>query len=134
MSKWFTSRNGVIVLSLLSLLFFIGRGFYDWRFEFVKQDPAGSSVLPTVIFYLVIIGLWVWGLLGAQRNSRGWLIALIVMSVLLNVLGAILTVTVFCPPGCEGWPTWQFWNGGEFVFGLLAAISAGLLLRQPASA
>jgi hypothetical protein len=134
MSKWFASRNGVIVLSLASLLFFIGRGFYDWRYEFPKQDPAGSSMLPTVVFYLVVIGLWVWGMIGAQRGSRGWLIALIVLSALLNVAGAVATFAIFCPPGCEGWPTWQFWNGGELVFGLLAAISAGLHLRQLAGA
>jgi hypothetical protein len=134
MIKWFSTRSGVIILSAISLLLFIGRGFYDWRYEYPKQDPAGSSALPAAVFYLAIIGLWLWGLLGAQQGSRGWLIALIVLSALLNVVGAIATFTIFCPPGCEGWPTWQFWNWGEFVFGLLAAISAALHWRQPASA
>lgn len=123
-------RRAVIPISILALLVFLGRAFYDFRFEAPNQGTDNQAFLYMVIAYLVCIGLWVWAILGAQNQNRVGLIGLIVLNLLLNVVLGILTLVIFCPPGCEGWPTWQFWNTAQIVLGVLAVVVAGMSLRQ----
>ena len=124
-------RRAIIPVSILSLLAFLGRAFYDFRFEAPNQNMDNQAMLTMAIAYLVFIGVWVWAILGAQNQSRAGLIALIILNLLLNVVFGILTLVIFCPPGCEGWPTWQFWNTAQIVLGLLVVIVAGWTLFQP---
>jgi hypothetical protein len=130
MARWLISRNGVFVVSLLAMLLFIGRDFYDFRFESPKQDPRGDTMLLNVAVFLVLLAAWEWALAAARDGRRAALVTLIILSLLLNVVLSLLTFFVLCPPGCEGWPTWQFWNWGQLIVGLLAAIVAGLNLRS----
>lgn len=130
MSNWLISRQGVFWISLAALLLFVGRTFYDYRFEALKQDPEGSSMLLSAVVNLVFLGGWMWALAAGRDGSRPALITLIVLNLLLNVVLGVATFFVFCPPGCEGWPTWQFWNWGQLIGGLAAVIAAGLLFRK----
>src|SRR5512138_3880390 len=99
--KWIGSTAGVVVLSALGLLLFLGRVFADIRWEFPKQDPSGASMPVVYGMYLVFVALWLWGLLAAQQGSRAAVIALMVLSGLLLVVMAVITAVIFCPPGCE---------------------------------
>lgn len=132
MTKWLVSLNGALTFSTLALLTFLGRGFLDWRFEYPIQDPTGSWATPGALFYMVLAGVWVWGLIAAARNSRTGLVTCLILALLLDVAMALATYFIFCPPwtGCEGWPDAWPWNWANLISGLLAAITAGLHLRQ----
>src|SRR5574341_142837 len=130
MKNWMASRQAVIWLSALSLLLFLGRAFYDWRYEMPLSDPEGQSTLIVTLLFLGFTGVWVWGLLGAQQGSRGWVIGLIALNLLLGVTFALVTYFVFCPPGCvPPIPYIWVWNWSELAAGLLAILAAGLHLR-----
>ncbi len=130
MVKWFSSRSSVMVLSTVALLFFLGRAFYDWRWEYPKQDPQGNSTLLAALAYLAFVAAWLLGLLAAQQGRRGGLIGLIALALVLDTVFGIATFFILCPPGCEGFQHWQLWNWGQTVSGVVAAASAGLHLRE----
>lgn len=132
MRNWFTSLNGAITLSLIALLTFLGRGFMDWRYEYPLQDPSGAFDLPGALIYMALAGGWIWGLLSAASGSRRGLIAIVAFALVLDVLLALATYFIFCPPwtGCEGWPNAWLWNWANFVTGLLAVIAGVVQLRQ----
>jgi len=128
--KWISSRSGFIVLSALALLLFLGRAFADVRWEFPKQDPSGEWMPAMYAAYLIIIAIWMWGLLAAQQGSRAVTITLMAFSALFLVVMAIVTATIFCPPGCEAFPLGWFWNWTGLAGGLLAILAGWLHLRQ----
>jgi hypothetical protein len=132
MKNWFSSLNGAITLSVFAFLTFLGRAFMDWRFEYSAQDPTGSWAAGGAVVYMVLAGIWVWGLLAAVRGSRGGLITTLVMAALLNVLIALATYFFFCPPwtGCVAWPSAWWWNWSNLITGLLALFSTSLHLGQ----
>lgn len=132
MRNWFTSLNGAITLSVFAFLTFLGRAFMDWRFEYSAQDPTGSWAAAGAVVYMVLAGIWVWGLLAAVRESRRGLVTLLTLALLLDVLMALATYFFFCPPwtGCVGWPSAWWWNWSNLIAGLLSALSIGLHLGQ----
>jgi hypothetical protein len=132
MKNWLSSLNGAITLSVLAFLTFLGRAFMDWRFEYSIQDPSGSWATGGALVYMALSGLWVWGLLAAARGSRRGLITILTLAVLLNILMALATYFIFCPPwtGCVAWPTAWWWNWSNLITGVLAALSISLHLRQ----
>jgi len=122
-------RRAIIPVSILSLLAFLGRAFYDFRFEAPKQSD-NQMMLYTAIAYLVFVGVWVWAILGAQNQRRAALIALIILNVLLNVVFGIATLIIFCPPGCVPFPMGYFWNTAQLVLGVLSVILIGWSMAQ----
>lgn len=133
MKKWITSLNGMITLSVLALLAFLGRAFMDWRYEYPKQDPSGAFDIPGVLVYMALTGIWVWALLAAARGSRRGLTGLLLLALLLDVALALATYFLFCPPwtDCEVWPNAWLLNWTNLVTGVLAVAAATLQLRRP---
>jgi hypothetical protein len=131
MRNWITSLSGAITLSTIALLFFLGRGFMDWRYEYPIQDPAGAWDIPGALIYMALTGVWIWGLLAASKGSRRGLITLLIFALVLDVLLALATYFIFCPPwtGCEGWPNAWLWNWTQLIAGLISVIVLGLQLR-----
>ena len=132
MRDWLMSRNGAVTLSVIALLTFLGRAFMDWRYEYPAQDPAGTWNIPGVLIYLALAGAWVWALLAAARGSRRGLIACLVAALVLDVLFALATFFLLCPPwsGCQAWPTAWLWNWLDLIFGAVAAVALVFQLRQ----
>ncbi len=131
MMAWFQSRRAAVALSVLALLSFLGRGFMDWRYEYPLQDPSGNWSTIGALVYLALAGGWIWAILAADKNRRrGWRAALI-FAVLLNVLMALATYFIFCPPwtGCQGWPNAWPWNWSNLITGLLAAVAAAYQVK-----
>ena len=124
------------MLSVIALLTFLGRLFLDWRYEANLMGAAGSiQEVVNVLLFLAFAGGWIWSMLAAVRGSRRGLIASLVLAVLLDVTLALVTYTVFCPPGCRGFPNLWPWNWAQLISGLLAVIALVFQLRQknPAS-
>ncbi|MEK6255846.1 MAG: hypothetical protein N2C13_00835 [Chloroflexota bacterium] len=136
MKTWFTSKKGAVTLSLIALLSFLGRAFMDWRYEYSLQDPSGDWDTFGSLTYLILIGIWIWGLLAAAKgNRKGWINNLVFV-LLLNVAMALATYFIFCPPwtGCVGWPNAWPWNWSNLISGLLAAGAIFIQLRQTKTA
>lgn len=123
-------RRVLVPVSILSLLVFLGRAFYDFHFLYSRQVPNNQMLLYKVIAYLVSVGVWIRGILGTQNQSRAGLIALIVMNLLSNVAFGIATLVIFCPPGCVPFPMLYFWNTAQLVLGVLTIILAGWSMAQ----
>lgn len=132
MKKWFTSLNGTITLSILALLVFLGRTMLDWRYEFPAFDPTGSMDTSMALTFLVLVGIWLWGLVVTTRGNRRGLIAILAMVLLLDVVFALSTYFFLCPPwtGCVGWPNAWPWNWSQLLLGLLSAFAIVYQLRQ----
>jgi hypothetical protein len=132
MKTWFASLNGAITLSAIAFLTFLGRAFLDWRFEYLKQDPAGNWASPGALIYMVLAGGWVWSLLAATRSSRSGLVGNLIFALVLDVAMALTTYFIWCPPwsGCQGWPNAWPWNWANLISGLLAVVALVLQLRQ----
>lgn len=136
MKNWLTSLNGTIALSVVALLSFLGRAVMDWRYEYPRQDPTGSLDTMMALIYLALIGGWLWGLLAADRGSRGGLIVCLIAVLLLDVAFALATYVFFCPPwtGCVGWPNAWLWNWLNLISGLIAVVAIAFQIRQKRAA
>lgn len=132
MKNRLTSLNGTIALSVIALLTFLGRAFLDWRYQYPESDPAGNFDTSTALIYMLLIGIWLWGLLTASRGSRGGLITSLVAVLLLDVVFALVTYFIFCPPwtGCVGWPNAWPWNWSNLISGVVAAVALAFQLRR----
>lgn len=57
MKSWITSSNGSVALSVFALLTFLGRGFMDWRYEYLQQGPSGAFDIPGALVYMALTGI-----------------------------------------------------------------------------
>jgi hypothetical protein len=104
----------------------------DWRYEYPLQDPLGSFDTPLALTYMLLSGVWIWGLLAASRGSRRALMINLALALLLDVGLALATYFIFCPPaeGCVGWPNAWPWNWANLIWGLLASLAIWMQLRK----
>src|SRR3990170_3676261 len=117
MKAWFTSLNGAVALSLIALISFLGRTFLDWRYVYQEFLAGVGPVALTTVVYLAFFGGWFWALLAAARRSRTGL--------------GVGTLGSFCSSPCQpAWPLREIANWSTLLFGLLAAVSAAVHLRQ----
>lgn len=132
MIGWLTSRSSAITLTAIAFLTFLGRAFMDWRYEYPLQDPEGSWVFSGVLIYTLVAGGWLWSILAADRGSRRGLVGCLFWVLVLDVLLALATFFIFCPPwsDCEAWPNAYFWNWLNLISGIAAAAAIILQLRK----
>lgn len=133
MRNWFLSLHGVITLSVIAFLTFLGRLFLDWRYESHRMGAAGSiQEAINVLFFLAFAGGWVWAMLAAASGSRRGLIACLILALLLDVGFALATYLSWCPPAyCRGFPNLWPWTWAQMIAGLLAAIALVFRLSHP---
>jgi pyruvate/2-oxoacid:ferredoxin oxidoreductase beta subunit len=80
---------------------------------------------------MAVFGGWLWGLLAATRGSRRGLIIALGFDLLLWLGIAVGTLLAYCPSPCDtAWPLMEIANWANLLFGLLAAVAAGLHLRS----
>ncbi|HLF08602.1 MAG TPA: hypothetical protein VI789_04565 [Dehalococcoidia bacterium] len=131
MKAWFTSLNGAVALSLIALISFLGRTFLDWRYVYQEFLAGVGPVALTTVVYLAFFGGWFWALLAAARRSRTGLVAALLFSLVLPVGLGVGTLASFCSSPCQtAWPLMEIANWSNLLFGLLAAVSAAVHLRQ----
>jgi hypothetical protein len=127
MNKWFRSRNGALILSLLAAVSLLARSYYDIRFILVEEFSAlwsGMDALWIACFTL-IIGLNMAFLVGAARDRRGSWIGLLVFNLVTGLGSGAASLVVYLSNTFE-----LVVFSLCLVSGLLAASSVGLLLRQ----
>lgn len=80
MKNWFTSLNGAITLSALSLLSFIGYTLMEMRYYLEKWIPGDNAAAVEMFIVLLIVGGWIRALFAADGGRRGGFIALLALS------------------------------------------------------
>lgn len=131
MKNWFTSANGAIALSAISLVSFLGRTLLDAQYVFPEFASTPSLSAVTVGLYSILLGAWLWALLAGARGSRRGLIAVLVMTLLLCIGTALATLISFCPSPCKtAGGLMEIANWSNLATGLIAAVTMGLHLTQ----
>ncbi len=131
MKNWIISINGVITLSVIAMLIFLARTFFDFYYVYPEFN-LGLSVATFAIFInSVVFGGWIWSLMSAAKNNRRGLIAIFAFELFFLVIIALGTLIYFCPTPCgTAWPMGELLIWVSLVFGGLAALSTGVFLRQ----
>jgi ammonia channel protein AmtB len=131
MKQWFTSLNGAIVLSVLTLLTEMWRGFLDAMFVFPEvYGDEGLMNIAEVVFKL-LFAAWAWTLILAGRGSRGGLSAAFVINALVLIAVPVSWLLVYCPAACRADAgVFNLANTLNLVFGLLAAVALGIQIWQ----
>lgn len=124
MKNWFTSLNGAVTLSTLSLLSFIGYALMEMRYFLEKWIPGDNAAAVEMFVVLLIVGGWIQALFAATSSRRGGLTALLAFSV-FTALVAPYDVRFFPLP----WPE-QTMVIATFVFSVIAIAALVIQLRQ----
>ncbi len=127
MKTWFTSLNGAITLSLISLLIFLGRAFIDFYYVYGEFSIDLGVVTLAILLNMALFGGWIWGLLAAVKGSRRGLIAVLVFALFFLLTVAVGTLVAYCPSPCRtAWPLGEIANWVSLAVGLLAAVALGM--------
>jgi len=131
MRNWFTSFNGAITMSVISLLVFLGGTFFDFYFVYPEFNLGISVLTLIIIANMVLFGGWIWSLLSAVRGSRRGLTLVLVFNIFFLVVIAVGTLVSYCPSPCgTAWPIGEIANWTSLIFGLLASAAVGFYLRR----
>lgn len=124
MKNWFTSLNGAITLSALSLLSFIGYTLMEMRYYLEKWIPGDNAAAMEMFVVLLIVGGWIQALFVATSGKRGGLIALLVFNVVFALIAPYDFQFIPMP-----WPE-QTMVIATFVSSLIAIAALVLQLRK----
>ncbi|MBI3165896.1 MAG: hypothetical protein HYZ24_14530 [Chloroflexi bacterium] len=124
MKTWFTSLNGAVTLSTLSLLAFIGYALMEMRYYLAKWIPGDTAAAVELFVVLLIVGGWIRALFVTANGRRGGLIALLALSVVFALIAPYDFQFIPMP-----WPE-QTMVFATFVFSLIAIAALALRLRQ----
>lgn len=135
MKEWFFSLKGAVILSVLTLLSHVWRGFLDAMFVLpVDFGDEGALQLAAIIFTLLFAG---WGLAvwSAGRGSRRGLMAAFVINGLVLLAIPVGWLIAYCPAECRADAgVFNLANTLNLVLGLLTSVTLAVQLwpgRQP---
>ena len=123
MKRWFTSLNGTITLSALSLLSFIGYVFLMSRYFLAKWIPGDGAAAAETIGVILVVGGWMRALFAAASGRRGGLIALFAFSAVTTLIG------LYDLPHPGPWPSMMM-VVATFVFSVIAIGALVMQLRR----
>jgi hypothetical protein len=124
MKNWFTSLKGVILLSALALLSFIGYVLMEMRYFLGKWIPGNGAAMVETILILLIVGGWLRSLFVAADGQRGGLAALLVLCA-FTALIALYDIRYFPIPWSE-----ETMVIASCVFSVIAIAALVLQLRR----
>jgi hypothetical protein len=135
MMKRFFSLSGAVILSVLTLISHVWRGFLDAMFVMPVEYPQeGTLQLAALIFTALFVG-WALAIWSAERGSRRGLIATFVLNGLVLLAVPVGWLFFYCPADCQADAgIFNLANTLNLVLGLLAGISlAGQLWPRSAA-
>lgn len=133
MKEWFFSLSSAITLSVLALLSNVWRGFLDAMFVLPVDFGDEGTLQAAAIVFTLLFAAWAWALLAAWQGSRRGLMAAFAINALVLLAVPIGWLLFYCPAACRADAgVFNLANALNLLFGLLAAVSLGLQLRQNA--
>jgi hypothetical protein len=124
MKSWFTSLNGSVTLSAISLLAFVGYALMEMRYFLSNWIPGDTAAAVELLIVLLIVGGWIQALIVATNGGRGGLISLAAFGV-FTALIAPYDIRYFPLP----WPE-QTMVIVTFVFSVITLAALVMQLRQ----
>jgi hypothetical protein len=128
MKNWFTSLNGAVTLSALTLLTFIGYALMEMRYFLAKWIPGDTAAAVEMLVMLLIVGGWMRALIAATHDKRGGPIALMAFSI-FTALIMPYDIRYFPLP----WPE-QTMVIATFVVSAISIVALARQLRQTTAA
>jgi hypothetical protein len=130
MKTWLTSLNGVITLSMISLLVFLARTFFDFYYVYTEFNLSLGMTAAAILINTLLFSGWIWSQISAAKNNRRGLISIFVFNLFFLVVVAVGTLVSFCPSPCgTAWPMGEIFIWASLVFGMIAAFATGIYLR-----
>ena len=132
MKNWFTSLNGAVTLSFITLITELWRAFLDAMFVFPNDIGDETYMHLSAVIYTVLLAGWTWTIVSASRGSRRGLIAAFIINGLVWLVIPVSTLLFYCPIDCLAEAGWQFSlaNTLNLIFGLLAGAALGIQLLR----
>ena len=132
MKNWFTSLNGTVTLSIITLITELWRAFLDAMFVFPNDIGDETYMHLSAVIYTLLLAGWTWAIVSTSRGSRRGLIASFIINGLVWLIIPVSTLLFYCPVDCLAEAGWIFGlvNTLNLVFGFLAGIALGIQLRQ----
>ena len=122
MGNWLTSLNGVITLSIIAMLSFMGYAFLEALYFLNRWISGRVAAAVMTLFVIAILAVWIWGLLEAVGGSQRGLIAILVVSV-ITALITLYDIILYSPIP-YGWPLVQI---AVWVTFIASAIACGVI-------
>jgi hypothetical protein len=127
MKNWFTSLNGALTLSVITLLTEVWRGFLDAMFVIPIEFGNKETMQLAALIFTALFSAWTWSLIIASRGSRGGLIAAFLINGLVWLGIPLSWLFFYCPAACQAEAgIFNLANTLNLVFGLLAGITLGI--------
>lgn len=125
MKSWFTSLDGVVTISALAMLSFIGYTLMEMRYYLAKWIPGDGAAMIETIAILVIVGGWLRALAAARDGKGGlsWLLGFAIFDVLIGLYDMQYVLNTGMP-----WPEMSMVLV-TLVVGLIAAGVVGMYMR-----
>ena len=134
MKNWFTSLKSAILLSVITLLTEVWRGFLDAMFVLPVDFGNEAMMNIAALIFTLLFAFWTWTLILASRGSRGGLIAAFALNALVLFAVPVSWLFVYCPAACRvGAGIFNLANTLNLVLGILSGISLGFQIwgRNP---
>ena len=131
MKNWFTSLNGAITLTALTIFSEAWRGFLDAMFVIAAEFNTPSSMQAAAIIFAVLFGGWTWALALAWQGNQKALILTFSINLLVLFVIPVSWLFIYCPAACQAEAgIFNLANTLNLVLGVLAAISMSFQLRR----
>ena len=131
MKQWFTSLNGAIALSVLTLLTELWRGFLDAMYVFPEIFSDEGTMNFSAVVFTLLFAAWAWTLMLAERGSRRGLFGAFAINALVLIAVPFSWLLVYCPAACRAEAgIFNLANTFNLVFGVLAAVALGFQIWQ----
>jgi hypothetical protein len=134
MKNWFTSFKTAILLSVITLLTEVWRGFLDAMFVLPVDFGDETMLNIAALIFTLLFALWAWFLILAGQGSRRGLIAAFILNAIVLFGIPVSWLFVYCPSACQAEAgIFNLANTLNLVFGTLAGISLGIQIwrRNP---
>lgn len=133
MRTWLTSINGVITLSMISLLVFLGRTFFDFYYVYTEFSLNLGIVAVAILINMILFSGWIWSLISSAKFSRRGMVANFVINLFFLVVIGLGTLVSYCPSPCgTAWPLGEIFAWASLIFGMVAAFAVGSYLWKKA--
>jgi hypothetical protein len=133
MKNWFTSLKTTILLSVITLLTEVWRGFLDAMFVLPVDFGDETMLNIAALVFTLLFALWAWFLILAGQGSRRGLIATFVLNAIVLFGIPVSWLFVYCPAACQAEAgIFNLANTLNLVFGILAGISLGVQIWRKA--
>jgi hypothetical protein len=131
MTHWIRSLNGAIVITALTILSEIWRGFLDAMFVFPVDFGDPLYMQAAALIFALLFGGWTWSLVLAWQGSRKALTSTFILNLVVLIAIPVSWLFFYCPAACRATAgIFNIANSLNLILGLFAGIALGLQLRQ----